>query len=157
MSALKREAESGDTESPVRAGHSGSPVRREQTGCQLEPKCQDLNNRSCGACLREAVEDARREGLRDKLDLAVHCRQQFWLDTCRDPLQMRSPSRQALELHRQYGCRFSAPTSQQIQYVLDALDIALPQWDCGHAELFYQTLELNFPDVVRVRPAQYRG
>ena len=39
--------------------------------------------------------------------------------------------------------------AEQVQEVLDALDSALPVWDREHPELFYQTLELNFPQLVK--------
>jgi hypothetical protein len=31
--------------------------------------------------------------------------------------------------------------------VLTALDAAVPAWETLHPELFYQTLELNFPEL----------
>jgi hypothetical protein len=36
-----------------------------------------------------------------------------------------------------------------VQVVLEALDAAMPLWDRDHPELFYQALELNFPQLVR--------
>jgi hypothetical protein len=36
-----------------------------------------------------------------------------------------------------------------VKAVLDALDGAMPLWDKEHPELFYQTLEINFPELVR--------
>jgi hypothetical protein len=36
-----------------------------------------------------------------------------------------------------------------VQHILDALDSAAPFWDKEHPELFYQTLQLNFPELVR--------
>jgi len=97
------------------------------------------------------------EGLRHKLELALGQRQQFWIDTCREVVEMRTASRQVLELHRQHGCRFGVPAPRQVQYILDALDSALPAWDQDHPELFYRTLELNFPELLRVCRAQRRG
>jgi hypothetical protein len=47
------------------------------------------------------------------------------------------------------GCRFFAPNYEQVQEVLDALDNAMPLWDHDNPELFYQTLELNFPHLAR--------
>ncbi len=88
---------------------------------------------------------------------ALEWRRQFWLDTCREVLEMRNASPKVLELHRLYGCRFCPPTTQQVQYVLDALDVALPRWDREHPELFYQTLELNFPELLRICRAQRRN
>jgi len=53
-------------------------------------------------------------------------------------------------LYRQHGCCFSAPSPQQVQEIQDALDSALPGWSGDHPELFYRTLELNFPGLLRV-------
>ncbi len=76
-------------------------------------------------------------------------RREFWSDTCREITQMHSGSVQAIDFYRKYGCRFCEPTHAQVEEVLSALDSALPQWDTLHPELFYQTLELNFPELVR--------
>src|SRR4029453_10895633 len=94
--------------------------------------------------LRQAVENAQREGVRERLESALHHRQRFWLDTCREVLEMQAASRQVLELHREHGCRFYVPAPRQVQYILDALDSALPGWDRDHPGLFHRTLELNF-------------
>src|SRR4029453_5332581 len=77
-------------------------------------------------------------------EVAVVRRRQFWSDTCRNPSEMRMRSTQALELQRSYGSRFSSPSLQQVQGILNALDAALPSWERDHPELFFQTLELNF-------------
>ena len=76
-------------------------------------------------------------------------RLEFWADTCRDVTDMRIASKEVIDLYREHGCRFCAPTHQQVQNVLDALDSAMPHWEKEHRELFYQTLELNFPELVR--------
>src|SRR5271165_3366225 len=75
-------------------------------------------------------------------------REDFWADTCREITQMVHSSHEAVELYRQYGCRFCVPGRQQVQYVLMALDSAVPRWEKEHPELFYQTLELNYPELV---------
>ncbi len=80
---------------------------------------------------------------------ATNGRQLFWLDTCREVREMQLGSMPVFELYQRYGCRFFAPTHEQVQEVLDALDAALPSWDGEHPELFYQTLELNFPQLLR--------
>jgi hypothetical protein len=101
---------------------------------------------------REAVARARPDSLDQSqaaLGVALSQRQQFWIDTCCDPTHMHAPSGQVLELYRQCGCRFVAPTRDQSQVVLDALDAAVPYWDRDHPELFHQTLELNFPELHR--------
>ncbi|HEV2209354.1 MAG TPA: hypothetical protein VG167_11300 [Verrucomicrobiae bacterium] len=79
----------------------------------------------------------------------ANARREFWLDTCREYKEMRIASMQVFELYQRYGCRFFAPNGQQTQEILTALDSALPSWDRDHPELFYQALELNFPQLVR--------
>ncbi len=86
---------------------------------------------------------------RRELDSAIGVRDEFWIDTCRDPAHMKSPSVAAMTLYRLHGCRFEAPTRAHVQEILSALDKALPTWDQEHPELFYQTLELNFRELVR--------
>jgi hypothetical protein len=76
-------------------------------------------------------------------------RVEFWVDTCREITDMRMASKQVIDLYREQGCRFCVPTPNRVQNVLDALDSAMPQWEQQHRELFYQTLELNFPELVR--------
>jgi hypothetical protein len=116
--------------------------------------------------LKQAVEGARRalaaaescfqDGWQRQLELAERQRQQFWTDTCRDPHEARAACRQANELYRQHGWRFLTPSFVQVQSVLEALDSALPSWDQEHPALFFQTLELNFPGVLRVLPQSSR-
>ena len=62
---------------------------------------------------------------------------------------MQVGSQKVIELYRTHGCRFCPPTREQVQYVVMALDAAIPAWETTHPELFYQTLELNFPELVR--------
>jgi hypothetical protein len=75
-------------------------------------------------------------------------RQEFWLDTCRGVAHLHVACAQVQELYRKHGCRFNAPTLEQVRGILDALDRAMPQWESEHPELFYQTLELSFPELV---------
>ena len=98
--------------------------------------------------LAETAPD-RAERLRHGLDLATNRRREFWIDTCRDPTQMQHGSRLVFDLYMKYGCRFVVPTHEQVQEILDALDTASPVWDRDNPELFYQTLELNFPESMR--------
>jgi|SRR5579862_2053312 len=76
-------------------------------------------------------------------------REEFWADTCREITQMLHATHEAVELYRKYGCRFCPPGRQQIQDVLTALDSAVPRWEKEHPELFYQTLELNYPELAK--------
>jgi hypothetical protein len=109
--------------------------------------------------LRVAVETAK-EAMTQKPDApnvradlvsAKNNRQEFWLDTCRDVRQMRVASVQVLELYQAFGCRLTEPIASQVQDILDALDPAMPLWDRDHPELFFQALELNFPQLLRLR------
>jgi hypothetical protein len=109
--------------------------------------------------LRLAIEHTRRaraeaateqiERLEHSLALAIARRREFWTDTCRDPAQMQARSAPVMDLYMKYGCRFVPPTHEQVQVVLEALDAASPVWDRDNSELFYQTLQLNFPELVR--------
>ena len=106
--------------------------------------------------LRVAAENARRaltanpEAPNVKADVVSTSasRAEFWQDTCREVKEMHLGSVQVFELYQQYGCRFFAPSRAQVEEVLKALDGAMPVWDRDHLGLFYQTLELNFPDLV---------
>ena len=110
--------------------------------------------------LQHAVEQARRavQGatkdetatLRHLLAVATRKRQDFWIDTCHDPPQMRDCSVQVLDLFMRYGCRFVVPSGEQVQEILNALDLLIPLWDRYQPELFFQTMELNFPELDRL-------
>jgi hypothetical protein len=117
----------------------------ERTACHLRQAVEDAMQALA------AGENAQREGLRLRLETAQHDRQEFWMDTCREAREMRTPSPQARELYRQHGCCFGTPDSRQVQYILEALDSALPGWERDHPELFYQTLRLNFPELPKRR------
>lgn len=100
---------------------------------------------------RRAVAEAGIEQigiLEHGLALAVARRREFWTDTCRDPTQMHHRSPLILDLYMKQGCRFATPSHEQIQEILDALDTASPVWDRDSPELFFQTLELNFSELV---------
>lgn len=87
----------------------------------------------------DALVDAPREAAK---------RQEFWLDTCRGLAHVQVGCAQVQKLYRKHGCRFVAPTPEQVRGVLDALDHAMPKWEKEHPELFYQTLELSFPELL---------
>lgn len=151
MAFLTTKTGPGGTELVVRAHLTDS-----DKGPQVEPIAPATTE--CGAWhLRQAVDLARREGSREQLETSLHRRQQFWMDTCREVHEMRTASRQVLELHRHQGCRFCAPTARQAQHILDALDSALPGWERDHPGLFFGTLELNFPELLRICRTHRRG
>ena len=83
------------------------------------------------------------------LNSAIARRQQFWLDTCAETAHMKVPSRSVMDLHQKHGCCFMPPTAAQVQEILDALDSASPCWDHDCPEVFFQTLSLNFPLLLR--------
>jgi hypothetical protein len=150
MATLTAKAGPGGTEFITRSN------RLEQSNNRWDGR--DLGQSEFSAYrLRRAVEQAQ-EGESaaspaawDTLERARSQRLQFWVDTCREVTEMRSASAPVLDLHKQQGCRFFAPSFWQVQQILDALDSALPFWDRDHEELFYRTLELNFPDLLRHR------
>ncbi len=89
------------------------------------------------------------QSCRHALEAALAERLEFWADTCSDADKMHLVSTQVLTLYKKHGCRFAIPTAEQVQVILDTLDAALPMWDREHPELFYETLELNFPQLLR--------
>jgi len=97
----------------------------------------------------DALARAGKDGPPTDLASAKIQRQEFWLSTCRGTTTIQSASKQMLELYRKHGCLFCEPTHKQVQDILDALDSAMPLWDKDHPELFYQALQLNFPELVR--------
>ena len=109
--------------------------------------------------LRAAVENAKRavaqagkdeiQNFRHDLALAVVKRQEFWMDTCCGAEKMHPVSMRARDLYQKCGCGYAAPTPQQAQDIFDALDAAMPFWDRDQQGLFYRTLELNFPELLR--------
>ncbi len=100
--------------------------------------------------LAQSVESTRPDQ-ENQLRVAQTARQEFWMDTCRDVTKMQFSWPEIISLYQLQGCRFVPPTHAQTQTILDALDTALPHWDRDHPELFYQTLELNFPQLVQTR------
>jgi hypothetical protein len=101
---------------------------------------------------RRAVAQAdpdRRDALEHDFALAVARRQEFWMDTGRDPTEMRARSAQVFDLYMKHGCRFFAPGREQVQETLEALDSAMACWESERPELFYQTVELNFRELLR--------
>jgi hypothetical protein len=83
------------------------------------------------------------------LSTSVIAREDFWADTCREITQMQHASKEVVELYRKFGCRFCPPGRQQILDILSALDAAVPRWEQEHPELFFQTLELNHPEMLK--------
>jgi hypothetical protein len=76
-------------------------------------------------------------------------RMEFWINTCREPELMHDKCAETLELYRKHGCLYTVPNHEQVQEVLDALDAAIPAWDVEHPELYFTTLELNFPQLLK--------
>jgi hypothetical protein len=128
--------------------------------CSLVSKMMSDADTSTAYDLRVKAEKARQaaaeagkqksEKLEHELTAAISQRHDFWIDTCRGTVTSTIASTQVHELYQTCGCRFAAPSRKDVEYILDALDAALPLWDRDHPELFYQTLELNFPALLRV-------
>jgi len=83
------------------------------------------------------------------LTAAIAKREEWWMDTCRDPGKMKGVSAQKIELYKLQGCRFEEPSRGQVREVLQALDSAAPNWERENPELFFQTMELNYRELVR--------
>jgi hypothetical protein len=133
-------------------GGKSEPVMSHATTVQERPRVGPLQ-------LRRKVEQAKRElatagwnkteKMGHELEMALAERQQFWVDTCQGMTKSELAFVEIPELYQKYGCRFDSPSRADVQYILDALDQAMPSWDKEHPELFFQTLELNFPALVR--------
>jgi hypothetical protein len=122
------------------------------TGSKPEPPTlrmpkADLEQRSGCSLFPDQAEPAPVENVR--VYASVAAREDFWSDTCREIREMHLRSVEVIEFNQKHGCRFVPPTHEQVRYVLNALDTAVPDWEDGHPELFYQTLELNFPELLR--------
>ena len=118
------------------------------------PKEDAYQLRSAVEQAAKAISVARREDLHraeQNLALATSKREMFWIDTCRDPTRMQAACGAVLDFYRKYGCSLEAPSHKQAREVLTALDSAMPFWDREHPELFYNTLELNYPELKKRR------
>jgi len=103
---------------------------------------------------KRAVADSRASeiGMREQdYALALSRRRDFWVHSCSEMGKVSIVSVQAQELYQKHGCRFVAPSPKQAQHILEALDSAMPSWDKDHPELFFETLQINFPELVRRR------
>ena len=95
---------------------------------------------------------AQRGEIRDwKEDVVAltRARIDFWKNTFRDIVDLEDFCEQTVNLSTDFGYRFKMPTTKQIQSILDALDKAWPVWDQDKPQLFFETLELNFPELLR--------
>jgi hypothetical protein len=123
----------------------------------LRPKPFNRKEAYSRDCSVPRKRNAKPDRHQENLELARHHRQQFWVNTCREAPAMQPTSPKMLELHRQYGWCFCSPSAEQVQYILDALDSARPGWEEASPQLFFQTLELNFPELLRVCRALKRA
>ncbi len=101
------------------------------------------------AAERALSENPDRPGGRADVHSAIAARQRFWLDTCRDGFDLEAACPQAIEFHDHIGLRYFPPSWDEVAEVLAALDCGLPGWDKEHPELFYETLKLNYPSLLR--------
>lgn len=86
---------------------------------------------------------------REEFKEATKQRITFWKDTFREPAESTGEWEQSFELFEQYGHRFKVPSTKQITEILAALDEKAPTWDTEFPHVFYQTMELNFPQLLR--------
>ena len=93
--------------------------------------------------LHTKVNQARADPEED-LEFATGQRLEFWAGTFN---VVKAEGGQGLEFHMSHGRLFEVPSEKQIQEILDALDAQMPEWDRDNPDLFYQTLELNHPEL----------
>jgi hypothetical protein len=103
---------------------------------------------SAQACLKDCDPEDKQQMDADKSDvqLAMDARIDFWLATF-NPMRSDDDCILIYDLFEAHGEHYLDPKREEVQHILDALDAALPTWDKDHTELFYQTLELNFPQL----------
>ena len=106
---------------------------------QLEEALKELANAQRGE-----IQDWKEE-----VTALTRARIDFWKDTFRDIADMADFCEQAGNLSAGFGFRFKIPTTKQIQSILDALDKAWAVWDRDKPTIFFETLELNFPELLR--------
>ena len=101
--------------------------------------------------MKGLAETKRGETGDHKLEVAElkNARISFWMDAFKDVVDMEDFSEQAAKLSTKFGYPFKMPAKEQIQNILDALDKAWPVWDRDKPEIFFETLELNFPALLR--------
>lgn len=86
---------------------------------------------------------------RADLKLAQDSRIEFWLLTF-EKIDLSGSYISTSDYYDKWGKRFKKPKRAQVEAILDALDSsAAPAWDKDHPELFYRTLEINFPVLLR--------
>lgn len=147
---LKRLQQLGHQATQLLTREAAAHLIRELEGHHSVPRAFELRKEleSVKLALAGALPEEEEE-LRVRLEQLRVLRREYWTDSCREPAQMRDASNQVLGLYMKYGCRFTIPSFEQVQEVLDALDSVMPTWDAEHPELFYDTLELNFPELIR--------
>jgi hypothetical protein len=74
----------------------------------------------------------------------------FWQATFKAP-DGGVVDEQAIKLYLEHGYRFDLPPTSILQPMLDALDADSGTWDLETPEYFFQTLEHNFPELLRNR------
>jgi hypothetical protein len=147
---LKRLQQLGHQANQLLTREEASHLIREMEHHNASPRAFELRKQLERVRLALAAALMEEEAtLESKLRELQAERREYWLNSCREPHQMHDASNQMLGLYMKYGCRFTVPSFEQVQEVLDALDAAMPTWDAEHPELFYSTLELNFPELLK--------
>jgi hypothetical protein len=93
--------------------------------------------------LHSEVEAARSDPDLDLQD-AIQVRLDWWLSVFNVG---ECGSQLGLDLWESYAKHFDPPTPEQAQAILSGLDEASPNWDKEHPRLFFETLELNHPEL----------
>jgi hypothetical protein len=111
----------------------------------LRIECESAK-RELDAAGKGEIRDAKmflRDAQNERLD--------FWQKALQPP-DGGEVYQQPIKLYLGYGYRFKMPSSKHLQDILDALDAESATWDKDMPERFFQTLELNFPDLLRKNP-----
>lgn len=96
--------------------------------------------------LEHAIHGEKTDALEEYKD-ALKNRIEFWKDTCRQA-DCTCEWEQAMNLNEKYGYRFKVPSTKQITPILEALDAKAPTWDKDYPYIFFETLEINFPELL---------
>jgi hypothetical protein len=103
------------------------------------------------AAAKECNDEAGIDEAELDLELAEEDRLNFWRSTFDE--NGYDAGNQTFDLYYSHGFRFKIPTQNQIESILEALDAASATWDRESPELFYEVLELNFPEQRRKEKA----
>jgi hypothetical protein len=106
----------------------------------------------CDSAKKSLAEAERGEAQEAKVYLRElqEDRFRFWQETFRAPAWERTDL-QPIKLYLEHGHRFNLPAKNILQAMLDTLDADSATWDRDNPGYFFQTLEYNFPQLLRKR------